>query len=350
MDLEQARAEFAPTGTYLNTATMGLPPASALAALQRTLDRWRDGVLDGPSFDGTVARARRLFARLVGVPESWVAIGHQASPFVGLVATTVPDGAEVLTVEGEFTSVTFPFAVQAGRGVRVREVTSERLADEITDDTYLVAVAAVQSSDGRVLDLDALTEACAATGTRSLVDLTQAAGWLPVQADRFDWTVTSAYKWLLAPRGSAFLTVRPERLAETTPHSAGWYAGEDPWQSIYGLPLRLAADARRLDVSPAWQVWVGTEATLDLLAAVGADQLHRHALGLADRFREGVGLPPGDSAIVSLTADDEVPGLLVRHRIAAAGRAGRLRLSFHVSNDADDADLAAKVLAGHVRA
>jgi selenocysteine lyase/cysteine desulfurase len=135
-----------------------------------------------------------------------------------------------------------------------------------------------------------------------------------------------------------------------TPHAAGWYAGEDRWNSIYGLPLRLASDARRLDVSPAWQVWVGTEAALDLLVDVGADELHRHALGLANRFRDGVGLPPGDSAIVSLATDDEVPDLLARHRIAAAGRAGRLRLSFHLNNDDADADLAARVLAGHVRA
>jgi selenocysteine lyase/cysteine desulfurase len=349
MHLEQARAEFAPTVTYLNTATMGLPPRSALEALQRTLDQWRDGVLDAPAFDATVARARRLFASLVAVPDSSVAIGHQASPFVGLVAATVPDGAEVLTVPREFTSVTFPFLAQAGRGVRVREVAPERLADEITDETHLVAVAAVQSGDGRLLDLDALTEACAARDTRTLVDLTQATGWLPVQAGRFDWTVTSAYKWLLAPRGSAFMTVRPERLAETTPHWAGWYAGEDPWESIYGLPLRLASDARRLDVSPAWQAWVGTQAALDLLVGVGADALHRHALALANRFRLALGLPPGDSAIVSLAADGEVAGLLAHHRIAAAGRAGRLRLSFHVNNDEADADLAAQVLAGHVR-
>ena len=25
-----------------------------------------------------------------------------------------------------------------------------------------------------------------------------------------------------------------------TPHAANWYGGEEPWQSIYGLPLRLA--------------------------------------------------------------------------------------------------------------
>ncbi len=26
-----------------------------------------------------------------------------------------------------------------------------------------------------------------------------------------------------------------------TPHAANWFAGEEPWSTIYGLPLRLAA-------------------------------------------------------------------------------------------------------------
>lgn len=348
MDLIEARTQFAPAVTYLNTATCGLPPRSVLDALARVQGDWRDGLTDAPAFDADVNRARALFAGLVGVPTSSVAIGHQASPFVGLVAASVPDGAEVLTVPGEFTSVLFPFLLQRGRGVRVREVPMERLAEEITSSTYLVAVSAVQSSDGRVADLDAIATACGRTGARSLVDLTQAAGWLPVDAGRFDWTVTSAYKWLLSPRGSAFLTVAPDRLDEVVPHSAGWYAGEDPWASIYGSPLRLARDARRFDISPAWHTWVATEASLGLLMAVGREALHGHAVGLANRFRAGVGMAPGDSAIVSLATDEEVPGLLERHRISAAARAGRLRLSFHLGNGPEDADLAAEVLSGHV--
>ena len=36
------------------------------------------------------------------------------------------------------------------------------------------------------------------------------------------------------------------------PRLAGWYAGPDPWASLYGPPLRLVEDARRFSVSPAW--------------------------------------------------------------------------------------------------
>ncbi len=347
MDLDRARAEFAPTTTYLNTASMGLPPRRTLDALDRAHAQWRDAVASPPDFDQPVARARAAYSRLVQVPTGWVAIGHQTSPLVGLVASAVPDGAEVLVAGGEFTSVSFPFLAQAGRGVVVREVPLAELASAIRPQTHLVAVAAVQSADGSLADLAAIGEACRLTGAWSLVDLTQAAGWLPVDATGFDVTVCSAYKWLLSPRGTAFMTVRPERWDDLVPHAAGWYAGDDPWDSIYGAPLRLAPDARRFDASPAWHAFVGTDASLSLLEEVGIARLHQHAVGLADRFRTGVGLPPGDSAIVSVGVDDEAPDLLARHRVQAAFRAGRLRLSFHVSNAPADADLAAAALQGH---
>ena len=71
---------------------------------------------------------------------------------------------------------------------------------------------------------------------------------------------------------------RADALDDLVPHSAGWYAGEDPWTSIYGSPLRLAADARRFDVSPAWLSWVGQAPALELLTSVARESLHAHAV------------------------------------------------------------------------
>ena len=151
----------------------------------------------------------------------------------------------------------------------------------------LVALAAVQSSDGEVAPLDAVEAAAARHGVDVLVDVTQAAGWLPVDAGRFAYTVCAAYKWLLSPRGTAFLTVRPDRWDALVPPAAGWYAGEQPWSSIYGTPLRLAADARRYDVSPGWHAWVGTASSLALLEQVGVRDLHAHALAVEAAFAAG---------------------------------------------------------------
>ena len=112
--------------------------------------------------------------------------------------------------------------------------------------TTLVAVSAVQSADGRVADLDALTQACAATGTRIMLDTTQAAGWLPVDAGAVR---VHDLPWLQMAAGAAGNGVpdRPARICMDgiAPHTAGWYAGADRWNSIYGAPLAT------LDRTPA---------------------------------------------------------------------------------------------------
>ncbi len=72
--------EFEPDGTYLNSATMGLPPRQTLAAVTAALDEWRRGVAHAPGYDADVAAAREAYARLVGVEPDTVAIGSQASP------------------------------------------------------------------------------------------------------------------------------------------------------------------------------------------------------------------------------------------------------------------------------
>jgi selenocysteine lyase/cysteine desulfurase len=250
--LAAARDQFSPDPGFLDTASAGLPTAGTLAALARALEVWRPGRATPQSYDAAVAAARDRFARLVGVPVDRVAVGSQSSPFAGLVAASLPDGAEVVLPDCDFTSVVFPFLAQQVRGVRVRLVPLEALPEAVSEHTTLVVCSLVQSCDGRLVDLAAIRAVAAASGARVLLDVTQSAGWLPVDISDIDYVVCSAYKWLLCPRGVAFFVIRPERVAELTPVFANWYAGEDPWTSIYGGPLRLATTARRFDLSPAW--------------------------------------------------------------------------------------------------
>ena len=348
MTARGARAEFDQTVTYLNTATYGLPPRRSWAELERAQAAYRAGRVDPQSYDRSVQRARSAFARLVDIDVAQVAVGNQVSSFVGLIAASLPAGSEVLTATGDFTSLLFPFHVQQARGLSVREAPLDEIAGSVSDRTALVAVSLVQSADGRLLDLPRLREAADRTGSRILLDITQAAGWLPVGAGTVDYTVCSGYKWLLTPRGTAYLTVRPALMDALLPLHAGWYAGDDRWQTIYGGPLRLAADARRFDLSPAWHSWVAAAPALELLAEIDRTAVRDHSVGLANQFRAGLGMAPGDSAIVSLAVDDETADALRAADIAAASRAGRLRLSFHLANDEGDVAHAVTVIGPHL--
>jgi selenocysteine lyase/cysteine desulfurase len=337
-DLRSARAEFAGGRSYLAACTVGLPTNATRAAVIADLDAAACGRATAVEYTAVVERTRGHFARIVRVDPARVAIGSQASVFAGLIAAAIPDGAEVLCVEGDFASMVLPFA-HAGRGIRLRIAPLDELADAITADTWLVAFSLVQSATGEVADAAAISAAAARHGTRTLCDATQAVGWLPVDATDYDAVICHAYKWLCAPRGVAFLTIS-EQFARCVPAIfAGWYSGADPWTSCYGHAVELAPDATRFDVSPAWQAFVGAEPALDLFASLDRAALQEHATGLAGAFRAGLGLEEvaRPSAIITWSdPDGRDLTRLTEAGIAASGRAGRARVAFHVFNDEQD--------------
>lgn len=342
--LAEAVTQFSPRRNYLNTAAIGLPPRCVSQALHDIVDRWSAGDIGAREFDARVTDARASFARLVGVPHEHVATGPAASALVGTVAGSLPRGAEVLCAEGDFTSLLFPFLERQAAGeLAVRFCPLERLADAIDERTTLVAVSAVQSFDGRLCDLVAIEQACRRFGASSLIDATQAVGWLPLVASRFDFVVASAYKWLLTPRGVAFMTIAPERLPALRPPAPSWFAGEDVWESIYGAPLRLARDARRLDGSPAWFSWHACAEALAFIERTGVPAIHAHDLELSATFFDRLGRPPSGSPIVSLPGE-RVYEALVAAGISASRRGGATRLSFHLYNTRDDVLAAADVV------
>jgi selenocysteine lyase/cysteine desulfurase len=343
MRISEARKLWEPAGVYCNTASYGLPPQTSWEALQSALADWHGGATSWEAWGKSTEGARAAFARLTGVAVDRVAVGSTVSELVGSVVTALPDGARVVVPDVEFTSTLFPLLVQPR--LDVRTVPPARLADAVTQGADAVAFSAVQMSTGEVADHDAVLSAAADVGALTLCDATQALGWLPLQAAPFDAFVCSAYKWLMSPRGSAFLAVSDRLLERVVPHSAGWYAGQDVHASYFGPPLRLASDARRLDLSPAWFSWVGTQPSLELIERIGIDAIHEHNLALANRFRAGIGLAPSNSAIVCA----ELPGAaerLGRAGIVAAVRGGLLRTSWHLYNDESDVDRVLEVVGG----
>ncbi|WP_042419945.1 aminotransferase class V-fold PLP-dependent enzyme [Streptacidiphilus anmyonensis] len=342
MDLDLVAREFAPGTVYLNTAGMGLPPARTVAALTEALAAQAAGRGDVVGYDGPVNAARRAFARLAGVAERHVAIGATTAEHVAVVAAALPEGAEVLVAAGEFTSVTAPF--QHRPGLRVRVAPLERLAEAVTDTTALVAVSVVQSADGRLVDLGAVREATRRVGARLLLDATQAAGWLPLapHAADADYVVCGAYKWLLAPRGVAFLVVAEDAMPGLRPIAPGWYAGEDPWAACYDEVV-LARSARRFDHGPAWLPFIGAERSLALIEELTPALIGAHDRALAARCRDGLralGHRPveADSAIVSVSGLGDVAKQLAEDGIKVSARAGGLRIAFHLYNTEAEVD------------
>jgi len=264
-----------------------------------------------------------------------VAIGSQTSVEAALVAAPLPSGAEVICVDGDFSSIIFPFLNRPD--IRTRTVPLDGLADAVSDKTWLVAFSLVQSATGVIADVEAILEAADRHNALTFCDTTQAAGVLPVDAAKFDFTACHTYKWLCSPRGVAFLTMSEKAEKLLVPLQAGWYAGDDPWQNCYGPSMRLAPGARKFDVSPAWQAWIGAEQSIGMFADL---ESRRSGSGPQDwampcATPRHPATAPGDRRVAGrLGARPAHPD---RRRHPSLGRAGRLRASFHLWNTLEDA-------------
>ena len=340
--LERAIASYEAPRLFLAAASIGLPTRETVDAQKADLDLWSSARRDPMDYDGIIDRTRASYARLVGVGVDRVATGSQTSVITSVLAAAVPEGAEVLCVAGDFSSIVFPFLQR--RGIRVRSVPLEEFAGSITADTWLAVFSHVQSATGAVADIEAITKAAAKHGTYTMCDTTQSAGVHPVDASLFDATICHTYKWLCSPRGVAFLTLSARFERELTPVQAGWYAGDAVWQSCYGPVMDLAPDVRRFDVSPAWPAWVGAEPAIRMFSELDIAEVWARTSALGDSLCDALGIEQQHQAIVTW-ADPDGRDLerLVAGGIKASGRAGRLRAAFHLWND--ESDVAAVVAA-----
>ncbi len=341
--MHPAHEHFAAGRGYLAACTLGLPADVTREAVRRDLERWSAGEASAAEYSAALERARAHAARLLGTSPDRIATGSQVSVFAGVAAASAPVGAEVLCVDGDFSSIVAPFLARGD--LRVRHVPLSALADAVSASTWMVSYSLVQSATGAVADAAAVTSAARDAGALSLVDTTQATGWMPTTDLDADFVVCHAYKWLSAPRGAAFAAISPRVLEELVPLVAGWYSGSDPWASCYGPALYLADDASRFDVSPAWHAWVGAEAALEFAATLDMEAVRRHDVALANEFCARLGLEASDSAIVTWPDEDGAAlAALGAAGVVASGRAGRARVAFHLWNDDEDVALAAAAL------
>ncbi|GAA4572268.1 aminotransferase class V-fold PLP-dependent enzyme [Micromonospora coerulea] len=358
-----ARAEYDPLPrTYLNTAGYGLPTAATVAALEEALAAWRAGSADWVNdWDVLGERCRAAAGPLLGAPVDEIALLPAVSVGASVALGGLAPGDEILTAEGEFASILLPALVAARyRGVTVRQVPFDALADHVGPRTALVATSQVRSNDGRMQDIPAVAAAARWVGAAVLVDATHAAGVLPVDAEALglDFVLVAAYKHLLCPRGVALMRIGRDRWESVPPAVASWRSAGDAYAHYYGPTLAdLADSAGRYDVSLAWHAWVGAVPALEFLGGVPAGERRDWCVSLADETARLLGLPPTGSSVLAVPVSprDEAAAALRTAGIvtsvpppAGTGADAQVRLSFHLYNDMSQARHVADVLAPFV--
>ncbi len=352
---------------YLNQASLGLLGQSAVEAMHRFVDDVaRHGNLNMSDADevGFFDQLRERAAQLFHADADRIAILSSASELLGQIPFLIPPiaGRKILAVATDFPAVTRPWLRLAASGGCQLQFVEDNPATDLTADliaaldrqTAVVAVSCVQYATGTQLDLPRLQSAANQAGVRLVVDATQAAGALAMDAAAWDAdvVVSSGYKWLGGHGGVALAVMAPS-LLERMPPLPGWMGAPDPFD-FDATQVLLADDARRYTQSTMSYVSIAAlTASLDQLLSLGEAPIEAHALRLSAMLVERVsksGWKPfrdlSDRAasphIVSLMRPDqdlETPQEALRTaNIVCSSRGGRVRVSLAPYNDESDVD------------
>ncbi len=234
-----------PEVVYLDHGCYGACPRVVFEryqAWQAELER-RPVEFLGRRLEGLLAEARAAFAAYVGADADDLVFVENTTAGVNVAARSLDlrPGDEVLSTDLEYGALNYMWerlCAQAGaRFVRapVRLPTSG--GDEIADTvwahagprTKAVFLSHVTSATALVLPAAELCRRAREAGVVSIVDGAHVPGHLRLDLASFgaDVYVGNCHKWLCAPKGSAFLWVRPELQESIGALAVGWGFGED---------------------------------------------------------------------------------------------------------------------------
>jgi selenocysteine lyase/cysteine desulfurase len=274
---------------YLDAAAVGITSTRVRDAMNQTmLHHEHLGIAGADERDHTLTRTRERVASLIGGHSARVAFTQNTSTGLAIAANGIDwaQGDNILVPAGEFPSNFYPWVQLRRHGVELREIPmTEGHADlrslrSLTDDrTRMLAISAVQYSSGYRYDLAELGEYCRGAGILLVVDATQAAGALDIQAERdgVDLLAISAHKWMLGPLGIGFVHLSEKAMDSLRPSVVGWLSVEHPFDFDHE-PL-LAQDARRFESGTENAVGLaGLDASISLMLEAGTQTIEDHIL------------------------------------------------------------------------
>jgi isopenicillin-N epimerase len=273
--------------TFLNHGSFGAAPRAVFEAQAE----WRRRIeaspveLLGRRSSELLATARGAVGAWLGMPPTDFGFTANATEGVNAVLRSLDlsPGDELVTTDHVYNAVRQAMRYVAGRaGATYREVpvplpvASGRQIEEavvagLSPRTRLLVIDHVTSPTALVFPVERIVAACAARGVDVLVDGAHAPGMLPLEVGRIGaaYYAGNLHKWTCAPKGSAFLWVRPDRQAGIHPlvishHFEEGFVREFGWTGTRDL-----------------SAWLTTPRAIEFMAGLGWERVRAHNHDLA---------------------------------------------------------------------
>jgi cysteine desulfurase/selenocysteine lyase len=288
-------------GLYANHAAIAPWP---LATSEAVANFARENCQQGPEkykrWLARETRLREMLASLISADsKDDIALLKNTTEGICTVATGIDwhEGDNLVLPSGEFPSNRLPWLALKSQGVEVREVdirnTTEpetALLAQIDERTRLLAVSAVQWTDGLRLQLEVLGRACRLKNVLFFVDAIQQLGavQMDVNACEIDFLAADGHKWLLAPEGIAVFYCRESAREKLRINQHGWRMVDNPY-GFNRSQWQPSKTARRFEAgSPNTLGQTAFHASVSLLLEVGMQQVENCIAGNSQILSEGI--------------------------------------------------------------
>ncbi len=260
--------------TYLNQASLGLISQGTVRTMHKFLDetgRYGNLNMTDEEEASFLEPLRFSGSKLIDCNPDNLAITSSASEILNqLPYLFEPEsGSKILLISTDFPALTRPWLAYCQKVDCEVEFIDEnpelnltkQLIERIDARTAAVCVSYVQFSTGTLINIQKLRETTNKFGAKLVIDITQAAGALPIHFNNWmpDVIVCSGYKWL-GGHGGVALAFISSKLLKKTPLAPGWFGADNPFDMNTKI-LSMAENARRY-----------TQATMSYISVVGLNE------------------------------------------------------------------------------
>ena len=246
--LRTLRDQFSlPEGViYLDGNSLGVLPRSAAArVLEAVTQEWGQGLIRSWNSAGWFDAPQRLgdkIARLVGAaPGELVATDSTSvnlykvlSAALNIAREDAPGRTVLVSERSNFpTDLYIAEALCKERGLQLRLVEPEDIAQALTADVAVLMLTQVNYRTGAMHDMAAVTQAAYEAGLLTVWDLAHSAGAVPVDLNgaQADFAVGCGYKYLNGgPGAPAFVWAHPKHANRFWQPLAGWWGHAAPFE------------------------------------------------------------------------------------------------------------------------
>ena len=276
---------------YLNQASLGLIGSPAVEAMNDFLyhvARHGNLKMSDEQEINFLNPLKRNIAKLLDTKEEHVAIMGSASEMLGQLPYIFKPkkNTKIVAVSTDFPALTRPWIsyckTQLCEMHFVEDDKSTNLTDQIIQAidkrTAIVTVSLVQFSTGTKIDIQKLTTVTKQAGAKLIIDITQAAGAIPISVRNIDADVLvcSGYKWLGGHGGIGIALTSPEFLKKD-PIMTGWMGAPDPF-NMQAKNSSYSQDARKYTMATMSYISIrGLEVAVNELLNLNMINISLHA-------------------------------------------------------------------------